>query len=246
MKYACCIVAAGRGTRLGDKWANTPKALVPILGRPMLYYSLSAFSTWLSESEDLGEIGRFIITAPPEFISDFEEEVDAWGFPRPIKVIPGGATRAESVYNALREIVKDKPEMVMIHDAARACLTTDMVDMLLQASSTGHAASLAHKATDTLRNIEENIVAGEVDRDKISCLETPQIFPCSLLLELHAQAEGNIDPPDDTTLFTRAGETVKVVNHEGCNLKVTFPDDIGAAEGILFSRGWQDVSEGED
>ena len=88
------------------------------------------------------------------------------------------------------------------------------------------------------------------ERSTISCIETPQVFPYARILELH-EGGGEVDknsnaPPDDTTLFTRAAETVRVVFHEGSNLKVTYPEDIAAAEGVLFQRGWQDVTEGED
>jgi 2-C-methyl-D-erythritol 4-phosphate cytidylyltransferase len=251
MRIACCIVAAGKGTRLGDEWIDTPKALVPILGRAMLYYSIEAFDDASGLHNDIG-LDTFVVTAPPDDIDEFRNLAKIWGFSRPVRIIEGGASRAESVFRALSSL-KDNltgnanpPDMVMIHDCARPCLTADMVKLLLDVARDSTAATLAHPAVDTLRILENLHIAGEVDRETIACLETPQLFPFGRIMELHEQAEGNPELPDDTTLFIRAGETVKVVYHEGSNMKVTYPEDIAAAEGILFQRGWQDVDEGND
>ncbi len=245
MKISCCIVAAGQGTRLGDEWADTPKALVPLLGRAMLYYSLEAFDAAAGLDNKIG-FDRYVVAAPPDAIDDFQEEIRIWGFSRPVAVVAGGATRAESVRNTLEALRDDPPDMVMIHDCARACLTAEMLGLLLEASSDGIAATLAHPAVDTLRLIDNSHIAGEIDRKTIACLETPQIFPFGRILELHEQAAGNLQLPDDTTLLLRAGGTVRVVFHDASNMKITYPEDIAAAEGILFQRGWVDAEEGED
>jgi len=239
MILSCCIVAAGHGTRLGPEWSDTPKAMVPLLGRAMLYYSLEAF-------DSAGAIERFVVAAPPDEVDGFTEEIRIWGFSRPVSVVAGGATRAQSVLNVLQALRTDPPDMVMIHDCARPCLTAEMVRTLVDLAEDNTAATLAHPAVDTLRTVDNSRLAGEIDREKVVCLETPQIFPYSRILELHEQAEGNAQLPDDTTLFLRAGETVRVVYHEGSNMKVTYPEDIAAAEGVLFQRGWTDMSEGED
>ncbi len=238
-------MAAGHGTRLGDEWSDTPKAMVPILGRPMLYYSMNAF-------DDSGLIDSFVVTAPPDphdEIGKFEEQIKIWGFSRPAAVIAGGATRAESVRNALFELSDDPPDLVMIHDCARPCLTADWVKMLVDSAGDGEGAALAHPATDTLRLVMDQRIAIELNRSVVACIETPQLFPYQRIMELHNLIDISVSsdvPSDDSTLFTTVGDTVRVVYHGGCNLKVTYSDDIGAAEGILFGRGWQDASEDED
>ncbi len=239
MKTACCIVAAGQGSRLGEEWAGTPKALVPILGRAMLYYSLHAF-------DNAGPIDRFVIAAPEDSVKVFREQARIWGFSRPSEVVAGGETRAQSVLNALRELKADPPDIVLIHDCARPCLTSEMISALFQASSGGKACVLGHPTVDTLREVEGDRIVLEIDRSAVAALETPQLFPYQRILELHEQSQGDEELPDDTTLFTRAGEYVKLVYHEGSNIKVTYPEDIAAAEGILFQRGWQDAGEGEE
>ena len=239
MRIVCCIVAAGQGTRLGAEWTGTPKALVPVLGRPMLYYSLHALDL-------IPDLTDFTIAAPPEFIPKFRDEIRAWGFSQPANVIAGGASRAESVLNTLRALAGNPPEMVLIHDAARVCITRAMIEALMQVVGDGVCATLAQSAVDTLRAVDNGMISGEIDRSTIACLETPQAFPYARLLELHESAKGSEELPDDTTLFTRAGEKVRVVFHDDYNMKITYPEDIAAAEGILFARGWQDASEGEE
>jgi len=245
MKITCCIVAAGQGTRLGTEWKKVPKAMVPVLGRPMLYYSLNAFDQYNGLSEQ-NAIDRFVVTAPPDSIAEFSRTVKIWGFSRPVEVIPGGETRAGSVFNALRKLNDNPPDRVLISDSARICLTPEMIDLLVKASEeSGEAATLAHRATDTLRNTDNSVITEELDRSNVACIETPQFFPYAEILELHEKTVGSGDVPDDTTLFTRAGKKVHVVYHEGSNMKVTYPEDIAAVEGILFSRGWQDAGEEE-
>jgi len=250
MKIACLIVAAGQGTRLGDEWSNTPKALVPILGRAMLYYSLNAFDAFNGIDNQAG-ISRFIISAPPDMVTHFESEITEWGFSIPFTVVKGGASRSESVLNGLKALSEENPDVVLIHDCARCCLTADMVKELFEKTADGHGGTLAHAASDTLRLVEENLIVDELNREQTACIETPQMFPYKKIKELHENIPSDpkyTDPsPDDTTLFTRAGETVHVVYHEGTNMKVTYAEDVGAAEGILYNRGWVDaVDEDED
>jgi len=249
MKIACVIVSAGQGTRLGDEWKHTPKALVPILGRPMLYYSLNAFDDFNGIDNRAG-ITRFVVTSPPDHVAKFEKIIASWGFSIPTTVVKGGETRSESVSNALTALEKDSPDIVMIHDCARCCLTSSMIKKLSSKIPSGDGATLAHPQSDTLRLVLDNRISDELQRDVVACIETPQVFPYRRILELHLNVPNDPKhhdpPPDDTTLFTRAGETVHVVYHGENNIKVTYPEDIGAAEGILFSRGWMDVGDEEE
>ena len=250
MKISCCIVAAGTGRRLGPEFEDIPKALVPLLGRAMLYYSLSAFDNTGEFTGD-GGIDRFVVAVPPGSLEQFENLIKDWGFSRPVILVEGGDTRSCSVRNALNALDDDPPDLVLIHDCARACLTPGMVDLLLKVAANHDisetiGATLAHQSVDTLRIINEDRIAGEVDREVIACIETPQLFTFSRLLELHETCTESEIPTDDTTLYTRAGEVVKVIYHDDRNLKITYPEDIGVAEGVLFQRGWQDDSEGED
>ena len=236
MKIALCIVAAGRGVRLGDEWQGTPKALVPLLGRAMLFYSMNALDTVSSGTQ-------FVVAVPRDSENKFRKLIGDWGFSHKVRLVHGGETRAGSVRNILSVLKIDPPDMILIHDAARVCLTNEMVEQLLAASNDSSAATLAHAATDTLREITSGFISGEISRENIACIETPQIFPFRRLVELYDKANEN--PTDETTLFTRAGEKVRIVFHDDGNMKITYAEDIAAAEGILFTRGWIDGSDEE-
>ncbi len=242
MKIGCSIVAAGHGTRLGDEWAGFPKALVPVLGRPMLYYSLNAMDV-------MPEITMFSVAVPPDSKDEFSRHIKAWGFGHKVIVVAGGENRHDSVLNSLRAFADDPPEMMLIHDAARPCITSEMVVCLIADIDVGHAAALVHPATDTLREVRDGLIISEIDRTKIAGLETPQLFPFNEILELHESlsetgTKGGVS--DDTSLFTGAGKPVKAVFHDGNNIKVTYPEDIASVEGILYSRGWVDVADEEE
>ena len=250
MKIACCIVAAGQGTRLGDEFKKIPKALVPILGRPMLYYSLNAFDNAGEFIEGKG-IDQFVVAVPPGSIEEFKDLITEWGFSHPLTLVEGGETRSMSVRNALNELAEDPPDLVMIHDCARVCITPEMIELMMDFAkgmddSAITGATLAHRSVDTIRIHSDDQIIAEVDRESIACIETPQMLPYGRILELHETAVESEFSTDDTTLFTRAGEKVKLIFHEECNMKITYPEDIGMAEGVLFLRGWQDASEGED
>jgi 2-C-methyl-D-erythritol 4-phosphate cytidylyltransferase len=250
MKISCCIVAAGQGVRLGKQFQGSWKALVPVLGRPMLYYSMNAFDSADEFAEGKG-IDQFIIAVPPGSIDKFKRVISEWGFSRPVTLVEGGETRADSVRNALSMITDNPPDMVMVHDCARACVTPEMVELVLRFAAQKNeseisCATLAHRSVDTLRIDSEGLIAAEVDRESIACIETPQIFPYGRLQELHETCSESDCPTDDTTLFTRAGEEVKLIFHDGSNMKITYPEDIGMAEGVLFHRGWLDAKEGDD
>ncbi|MFH1676597.1 MAG: IspD/TarI family cytidylyltransferase [bacterium] len=236
MKIALCIVAAGRGVRLGDEYHGTPKALIPLLGRAMLFYSMNSLDTVSSGTE-------FIVAVPQDSENKFRKLIGEWGFSHKVRLVYGGETRAGSVRNILAALKSDSPDMILIHDAARVCLTNEMVEQLLAASNHSNAATLAHAATDTLREFSDGFISGEIPRENIACIETPQIFPFKKLVELYEKTTEN--PTDETTLFTRTGEKVRVVFHEDDNMKITYAEDIAAAEGILFARGWIDGTDEE-
>jgi 2-C-methyl-D-erythritol 4-phosphate cytidylyltransferase len=205
----------------------------------MLYYSLAAF-------DSIDSLDSFVAAVPPSDQEKFRSLLKAWGFSHKVNLVDGGDTRAESVRNTLKAIRENPPDIVLIHDAARACVSIELIEDLIDISAGKFAAVPAHAAVDTLRMHDGDKITGELDRSNIACLETPQLFPYAKLLELHENASGGDEYTDDTTLFTRAGEDVKVLLHDDSNMKITRPEDISAAEGILYGRGWVDANEEED
>jgi 2-C-methyl-D-erythritol 4-phosphate cytidylyltransferase len=230
------IAAAGSGERLG---AGVPKALVPLAGRPLVAWCLDAFAA--AESVD-----ATVIVAPP----GHEDQVASLA-PRSasLRVVGGGATRAESVRGALEVADGD---LVAIHDAARPFVTAELVDELVakladrpDAAGVIAAAPLA----DTVKRAREPrpaqggferggpTVAKTESRDHLWAAQTPQAFRLEALRDAFAADPQRVaEATDEAVLVEKAGGKVLIHPAPASNLKVTTPDDLRVAELLLGSR----------
>src|SRR3954463_4531917 len=144
------LVAAGRGERLG---APGPKAFVMLGGRPLLEWSLEALQAAPS-------VERVVVAVPPG------------GAPPP--GADGGASRSESVRNALR--AAGETDRVVVHDAARPLLEPDLVERCLAALADADAAIAAAPVTDTIKEADGQVVSATLDRSRLWAIQTPQAF----------------------------------------------------------------------
>jgi 2-C-methyl-D-erythritol 4-phosphate cytidylyltransferase len=205
------LVAAGRGERLGT---SGPKAFVMLGGRPMLEWSLEALAAAPS-------VERVVVAVPP-------------GVEHPLGV-PGGASRSESVRNALA--AAGEPDAVVVHDAARPLLDPELVERCLAALADADAAIAAAPVTDTIKEADGQVVAATLDRSRLWAVQTPQAFRRAVL-------EAALDQPpevlaaatDDAGLVEARGGVVRVVESTPRNLKVTTPADLELAELLLADR----------
>jgi 2-C-methyl-D-erythritol 4-phosphate cytidylyltransferase len=212
------IAAAGSGQRLG---AGGPKAFVQIAGRPMIEWSLDAFRACES-------VRSIVVAAPPGHVGDFEGRED-------LGVVPGGATRAQSVANALEAV---ETAYVAIHDAARPLLTAELVEALLADLDGDPEASgviAAAPVTDTIKRGSSRILES-VDRSELWAAQTPQVFRTQALRDALAAAERPEEATDEAMLVEQAGGTVLIHPVAEQNLKVTTPLDLRVAELLLRSR----------
>lgn len=140
----------------------------------------------------------------------------------------GGATRQESVRLGL-EMVPVECDTVVVHDAARCCVTPDLISRTI----TSCPATVAIPVADTLRRTDGSLV----DRTDLFTVQTPQVFPKDLLAQAHARAASDgYTGTDDASLIQRAGVKVNIAPGSPQNLKVTTPEDLKLAESILASR----------
>jgi 2-C-methyl-D-erythritol 4-phosphate cytidylyltransferase len=207
-KVTAVIAAAGSGERLG---AGGPKAFVPVAGRPMIEWSIAAFRGCVS-------VRSIVVAAPPGHVDDVARAHD-------LEVVPGGATRAQSVANALAAV---ETECVAIHDAARPLLTPELVEALVAALDAAPEAAGVIAATPVVDTIKR---AGEAnrrlaierteDRSQLWAAQTPQVFRAEALREALAAAERPQEATDEAMLVEGAGGTVLIHPVEGQNLKVT-------------------------
>jgi 2-C-methyl-D-erythritol 4-phosphate cytidylyltransferase len=228
------IAAAGSGERLG---AGGPKAFVSLAGRPMVEWSIEAFRAAPS-------VRSTVVACPPGHVHDFGGHE--------LGVVPGGATRAASVANALEAV---GTELVAIHDAARPLVTPDLIEGVvatLIADPDASGAIAATPVTDTIKQAntplrcsltpykgqkEQRNVVRTLDRGLLWGAQTPQVFRVAALrAALAADPERGAVATDEAMLVEGAGGRVLIHPAPPENLKVTTPLDLKVAESLLAAR----------
>jgi 2-C-methyl-D-erythritol 4-phosphate cytidylyltransferase len=201
MSVVGIVPAAGAGERLG---ADVPKAFAVLGGRPMVEWSLDV----LREACD-----RVVVAVPPDRVA-------------PPDFVAGGATRSESVRNALT--AAPEASVVVVHDAARPLVTAALVRRCLDALEEGYDGVIAAiPVTDTVKEVEHGEVVRTPDRGRLWAAQTPQVFRADVL----RRATG--DATDDASLVEAIGGRVRVVEGTPENLKVTTALDARIAETLL-------------
>jgi 2-C-methyl-D-erythritol 4-phosphate cytidylyltransferase len=223
------IPAAGSGARMGHVEA---KQYLPLAGRPLIAHALQT----LCASKRISAV--FVVLAPSD---DAWQRHDWSAFGN--KLVPlmcGGATRAESVANGLRAMsaMRDRVkanDWVLVHDAARPCLTAAHVEALLnEVGDDPVGGILAQPVADTLKRADNsNRIDATIPREKLWQAQTPQMFRHAMLLQALTQ---NMDVTDEAGAMEALGHWPKLVASDASNLKVTYPQDLKMAEWILKSR----------
>lgn len=221
------IVAAGASTRFGGK---TKKQFYLLAGKPILVHCLSVI-----QRSKL--INRIILVVPAEQQEVVRKSiVQKYRFNKVVEIIPGGKQRQNSVWNGLQALAKfGNSNYVLIHDGVRPFITETMIrDTICALKKTG-AASIATKITDTVKIADKKLfVEQTIPREKLWCVQTPQGFKFSLLLDAYGYArKKNIEVTDDAGIIEQFGIPVTIVPGSVTNIKITTKQDIQFAETIL-------------
>jgi len=215
------LVAAGAGARLG---IDRPKAFAELAGRPLLAESLDRLDRcpW---------VDAIVVAAPPgweEPVILLSEELAA---SKVVSCVTGGATRAESVREALAE-VPGEALVVIVHDAARPLVDDAVVERVLAPLAEGYDGAVpALSVADTLKRVEGSRVVETVPRDDLVAVQTPQAFVAGSLRRAYA---GELpDATDCASLVERAGGRVAVVDGDPRLVKVTTQADLALVESWL-------------
>ncbi|MDO8527388.1 MAG: 2-C-methyl-D-erythritol 4-phosphate cytidylyltransferase, partial [Deltaproteobacteria bacterium] len=158
MKFGAVIVGGGQGSRLK---ADVPKAFVPVGSKPLFWYSLEAFLS----HPDISEI---VLVLP-------KERPDV-SIPNRCKIITGGSSRQDSVFNGLNALSPDC-DAVLVHDAARPFITRDIIDRLVAKLKEGKGCIAAWPVSDTVKLTEGEHIVKTIDRTHLWAAQTPQAFP---------------------------------------------------------------------
>jgi 2-C-methyl-D-erythritol 4-phosphate cytidylyltransferase len=212
------IVAAGASRRMGmDKLAWQ------LTGVPVLRRTLDAFL-------NADSISSVIIVCPDERWELLGDE----NFPKPVIRIDGGTERQDSVRMGLAAL-DSSTRFVAVHDGARPLVSPDDIDACVAAAIEHRAASLARRATETMKRSDENGFCVEsVNRDNLWCMETPQVFETALLREAYRHvAEQALAVTDEVSAVHEIGIKVKFIESRHPNLKITTRADLALAEALM-------------
>lgn len=226
-KVAVIIVAAGKGQRFDEK---QNKIFAQIDGRPMFLRSIEVFIN----RED---VCQTILVVSPADDPHMKEKFGAnLGFMGVQKAL-GGERRADSVAAGLA-LVREDAEFVAIHDAARPCVSQEMVDRVFAEAAKSGAAILAAPIRGTLKKAgDSKVIDKTLSREGLWEAQTPQVFRRDVILAAYARlAEFDGQPTDDSQLVEATGHPVAITESDFSNLKITARGDVALAAAILKYR----------
>lgn len=224
----CAVVpAAGQGRRMDG---GPPKPYLPLHGRTVIEHALAVL---------LGHAGLHrlvvVLAADDTGFAGLAVAAD----PR-IETVIGGAERPDSVAAGLAALADEPPEtLVLVHDAARPCVSRAELERLLAAADADDGALLAVPVRDTVKRADTaDRVVRTVEREGLWQAQTPQAFGLrALRAALEAVREG---VTDESSAMERAGHTPRLIEGESANIKITRPGDLALAEAVLRARAEQD------
>ena len=218
MHVSAIIAAAGRGARFGGA---RPKQLVTLGGHAILERSVAAFLGCDLVSSVVVALPADLAADPPLYLRRAS---------KPLQIVSGGDRRQDSVAHAFAAIV-DRADIVVIHDAARPLVTDAIIRRTVEAAMESGAAIAAVRARDTVkRGDSAQRIVETLSRDDIYLAQTPQAFRTSVLRDALGFAG---EATDEAALAERAGYTVRLVEGDPRNLKITTADDLAMAEHLL-------------
>ncbi|MBC7764926.1 MAG: 2-C-methyl-D-erythritol 4-phosphate cytidylyltransferase [Hyphomonadaceae bacterium] len=221
------VVAGGKGTRMGSP---QNKVLVELGDKPILAHALLVFE----QNTEVDEI--ILVTAQNDMIA-CQDLVKEYNIEKVTIIVTGGEERQQSVERGLQEVIK-QCKIVLVHDGARPLVTSNEVSRVIAAACEFGAAAIGARVKDTIKMVDgDYFIVGTMDRSQLWTVFTPQAFDTDLLREAYENALVNkIEATDDCMLVEKLGKPVKMVKGSYCNIKITTPEDLIAAEAFLTER----------
>ena len=218
------IVAAGSASRMG----GIDKVMAPLKGEPMIVHTVRAF-------QECDAVKEIVIVTREDLIQPIMGLCRSFAKVR--AVVAGGKSRQESVslgLNALSEKVK----LAAIQDGARPLVDWQLIDRVVRAANSYHAAVPVIPVKDTIKVAPLGLVESTPDRSPLRAVQTPQVFDFDLLRGALKKAfEDGTDLTDDCSAVERLGMKPKIVDGDERNLKVTTPFDLKIAELLMEEKG---------
>ncbi len=261
MRIAVIVPAAGFSRRYAEAAGfEAPRSKLDedLGGRPVLHRTVEAFTNYDAPDRTLTPI---IVAGPhdeqafAEFKMRHGDKLSILG----VQIVRGGRTHRWETVRAALETAPADATHIAVHDAARPCVSSELLDRVFNAAARFPAVVPALDVTDTIKRVSAEAVADEgadplaailgaqkegpglraveetLDRTRVVVVQTPQVFEAGLLRRAYAQSD--LSSTDDAALVERLGERVVVVEGDGANIKITLPLDLRLARAILGLKG---------
>ncbi|MDR0575516.1 MAG: 2-C-methyl-D-erythritol 4-phosphate cytidylyltransferase [Tannerella sp.] len=222
MKNTVIIVAGGKGLRMGS---DLPKQFIPLQGRPVLMHTLGVFYQWDSAAD-------LLLVIPEEHESYWKMLCRELDFTIPHRMVYAGETRFHSVRNGLRKAGEEG--LIAVHDGVRPFVSYDVISSCFTIAEAFGAAIPVIPMIESVREVN----GGEsrpFDRNRLCIVQTPQVFRANLLHRAYEQSYDDIFT-DDASLVEASGHTIRLVDGNRENIKITTPMDLQYAKIILENR----------
>ena len=218
------LVAAGKGTRMG---AGVDKLFLEVAGQPVMAHTWRRF-------DDANCIGEIIVVVRKGSQQKFRKLAAKYRFQKPFRIVAGGAERQDSVWNGL-EALSAAAEVVAIHDAARPCVSGELIAATLKLAEESGAAVAAKPVTDTIKESPDGkLIERTLDRSRLWAVQTPQTFRVEVIRRAISTARQRmLIFTDDTAACELIGQPVRLVSSAQPNPKVTVPGDLPLVEALL-------------
>lgn len=223
MKNVAIILAGGKGKRMK---APVSKQFIEIDGKPLIYHTIKKF-------EACDNIDEIVLVLPKDEIEYFNNNIQARFNFNINKIVIGGSERQDSVYNALKEL--DNPDIVLIHDGARAFVTLDIIENGIKFACKYGAAAPGVTPKDTIKIKNSKSFSEDTpDRAKLVAVQTPQCFRYDLIKECHDKVKkDSIVVTDDTMVVETFGNQVYLYEGDYKNIKITTEEDLILAKEFI-------------
>lgn len=219
-KCGAVIVAAGNASRMG----GIDKVMATLGGEPMILRTVRTF-----QNSDV--ISEIVIVTREDLIQPISQLCS--GMEKVKAVVAGGKTRQESVSRGLNALSCDM-KLAAVHDGARPLISPAVIDRTVRAAHSYGAAAPAVPVKDTIKIVQGGVVSSTPERSTLQAVQTPQVFDFDMLRGALKKAEADkAQLTDDCSALERMGMSVKIVEGDERNLKVTTPMDLKIAELLL-------------
>ena len=218
------VVAAGSATRMGRD-----KLMLELAGTPVVIHTLRALDL-------CPHIHEIVVVTREDLLVPVSKLCAEYALAKVRKIVVGGSTRAQSVYNGIQEVSK-QTQLIAIQDGARPLVSQEVLQDVISTAVKCSAAAPAVPVKDTIKCAENGIVTDTPERGKLFAVQTPQVFETDLIrAALYRAIEENLPITDDCSAVELLGMKVTLTQGADENIKITTPADLVLAEALLAWR----------